>query len=77
MSLLADSYRTRFLSPLAAYNRLQAALMRRFVNRGGTSDQWIERLAPAFWKRYGWLCEEPVPVRVTNPRYYRHPHYRG
>ncbi len=65
MSLLGDSFRARFPSPMAAYNRLQTALMRRFMNRGGTADRWIIELAPAFRQRYGWLCQQPVPVRVA------------
>ena len=64
MSLLGDSYLARFRRPLAAYNRLQTALMRRFVSRGGTTDRWLIELAPAFRQRYGWLCRQPVLVRV-------------
>ncbi len=49
---------------MAAYNRLQTALMRRFINRGGTAGRWMIELAPAFRQRYGWLYQQPVPVRV-------------
>ena len=55
MRLLGESYLSRFPSPLAAYNRLQTALMRRFVARGGTPELWIERMAPTFRERYEWL----------------------
>ena len=64
LSLLGDSYKARFPGPLAAYNRLQASLMRHFVERGGTMDRWMTDLAPAFRQRYGWLCQQPVPVLV-------------
>ena len=64
LNLLGESYRARFASPLAAYNRLQTALMRRFMNRGGTMDRWLIELAPAFRQRYGCLCRQPVLVRV-------------
>ena len=64
LSPLGVSYLARFRSPLAAYNRLQTALMRRFMNRGGTMDRWLIELAPAFRQRYGWLCQQPVLVRV-------------
>ncbi len=64
LSPLGDSYLARFPGPLAAYNRLQSALMRRFMNRGGTMDRWMIELAPAFRQRYGWLCQQPVLVRV-------------
>lgn len=45
----------------SAYIALQIALMRRFVARGGTDEEFCERLAPAFHRRYaplllGWKC---------------------
>ena len=59
MSLLGRSYLSKAPNRLAAYNRLQAALMRRFLKRGGTLERWLECIAPAFRTRYGWLCEQP------------------
>ncbi|MBX6366321.1 MAG: hypothetical protein IRZ00_20950 [Gemmatimonadetes bacterium] len=38
--------------PFAAYMALQRALLARYVSRGGTVEQWCERLAPAFQRRY-------------------------
>lgn len=35
-----------------AYVSLQRALMQRFVNRGGTTEEFCERLAPAYHRRY-------------------------
>ena len=75
LSLLGDSYRARFPSPMAAYNHLQTALMRRFMNRGGTAGRWMIELAPAFRHRYGWLYQQPVPVRVETGEH-RLPHRR-
>ena len=37
---------------LAAYLALQCALMRRFLARGGTAEEFCERLAPTFHRRY-------------------------
>jgi hypothetical protein len=30
----------------------------------GTVEAWVHRLAAAFRRRHGWICEELVPVRV-------------
>lgn len=43
-----DEYPTRF----AAYAALQCALMRRYMARGGTQEEFCIRLAPAFHRRY-------------------------
>lgn len=67
--MLGYSYLARFANRLAAYNRLQVALMRRFFSRGGTTDEWVIRLAPAYRQRYGWMCE-PVAIEVKAPRYH-------
>jgi hypothetical protein len=37
---------------LAAYLALQCALMRRFLARGGTAEEFCERLAPIYHRRY-------------------------
>lgn len=35
-----------------AYIALQCALMRRFVARGGTDEEFCSRLAPVFHRKY-------------------------
>jgi hypothetical protein len=37
----------------AAYLALQLALMRHYVARGGTAEEFCARLAPAFRRRWG------------------------
>ena len=37
---------------LAAYLALQCALMRRFVAQGGTAEDFCQRLAPIYHRRY-------------------------
>lgn len=49
-----ESSPTRF----QAYLALQCALMRRFEARGGTSEDFCRRLAPAFHRRYGAMLRE-------------------
>lgn len=39
-------------SGFAAYIALQCALMRRFVARGGTNEEFCTRLAPVFHRKY-------------------------
>lgn len=56
--LLAQLFVERCHSRQAAYNSLQAALMTRYLRRGGTVDSWMTRFAPVFRKRYGWICQE-------------------
>ena len=53
--LYAQVFLSRHPSRLSAYNNLQRTLMRRFLSRGGTLEEWCGRLAPAFRARYGWL----------------------
>jgi hypothetical protein len=47
----------RYPTRLAAYLALQVALMRRFVARGGTEEEFCRRLAPAFHRRYAALLD--------------------
>jgi hypothetical protein len=42
---------------LATYLTLQRALMRRFVARGGTPEEFCRRIAPAFRRKYGALLD--------------------
>ncbi|MGI9179156.1 MAG: hypothetical protein ACR2H9_01385 [Longimicrobiaceae bacterium] len=46
-----DTQPTRY----SAYIALQCALMRRYIARGGTAEEFCQRLAPAFHRRYGRL----------------------
>lgn len=49
---LVRQYAARHPTGLAAYLALEVALMRRFVARGGTEEEFCRRLAPAFHRRY-------------------------
>lgn len=49
-------------SRFAAYLALQCALMRRFVARGGTPEEFCTRLAPAFHRRYAPLLLHDDPL---------------
>ncbi|CAN5165947.1 hypothetical protein BH23GEM4_BH23GEM4_23580 [soil metagenome] len=49
---IARRYLARHPTPLAAYLALQCALMRRYLARGGTEEEFCARLAPAFHRRY-------------------------
>jgi hypothetical protein len=42
----------------SAYVALQCALMRRFVARGGTNEEFCTRLAPVFHRKYAPLLLE-------------------
>ncbi|HEX5725561.1 MAG TPA: hypothetical protein VFX98_08855 [Longimicrobiaceae bacterium] len=42
-----------------AYLALQCALMRRYVARGGTVEEFCHRLAPVFHRKYAPLLLEP------------------
>ncbi len=44
-----DTQPTRF----GAYVALQCALMRHYIARGGTAEEFCQRLAPVFHRRYG------------------------
>ncbi len=56
--LYAQIYLTQHASRLSAYNNLQRRLMRRFLGRGGSLEDWCTRIAPAFRARYGWMLAE-------------------
>ncbi len=51
--ILARSYLAKHSTGFRAYMALQAALMRRYLARGGTVQGWCARLAPVFNQRYG------------------------
>lgn len=54
---------------LAAYLALQCALMRRFLARGGSAEDFCERLAPIFHRRYAavMLGEGPGDAAGSDP----------
>jgi hypothetical protein len=54
---LARRYCDSKASMFAAYLALQRALIRQFVARGGTEEEFCSRLAPAFRRRYAMMLE--------------------
>ena len=50
--ILAQKYLARYETPFAAYMALQRALMLHYLSRGGTEQNWCERIAPLFHRRY-------------------------
>ena len=50
--ILAQKYLARYETPFAAYMALQRALMLHYLSRGGTEQNWCERIAPIFHRRY-------------------------
>ncbi len=63
-------YLARHPTGFAAYLALEVALMRRFVARGGSEEEFCRRLAPAFHRRFAPLllgCVV-VPERVRTVR---------
>lgn len=62
---LTREFAARYPTGFAAYLALEVALMRRFVARGGTEEEFCARLAPAFHRRYApVLLEDPCPART-------------
>ncbi len=52
---------------LTGYLAFQCALMQRFMNRGGTAEEFCCRLAPVFHRKYAPLfldSASPVPPEV-------------
>ena len=47
---------------LAAYLALQCALMRRYLARGGTAEEFCERLAPIYHRRYAPMIFGSAPL---------------
>ena len=52
---IARRYVAMHTSPFGAYLALQRALMVRYVARGGTQEDFCQRLAPVFRRRYAHL----------------------
>ena len=50
--ILAQKYLARYETPFAAYMALQRALMLHYLCKGGTEQNWCERIAPRFRARY-------------------------
>lgn len=50
--ILAQQYLARHKTPFAAYMALQRALLVHYMTLGGTEENWCERIAPAFRRRY-------------------------
>jgi hypothetical protein len=50
---VARRFLEEYPTPFAAYTALQCALMRRFLARGGSQEEFCVRLAPVFHRRYG------------------------
>lgn len=71
---IARSYLAGYATGFAAYLALEVALMRRYVARGGSPEEFCSRLAPAFRRRFSPLLEETpehpevVPLLSTTPR---------
>lgn len=55
---LAQEYLRRHATPFQAYIELQRSLMRRYINRGGTPQQWCESLAPVYARTFRWMLEQ-------------------
>ena len=53
--MLGELFLARHGSGFAAYMALQRALVRHWTVRGGTEQDWCERLAPLFRARYAEL----------------------
>lgn len=71
---------TRF----AAYVALECALMRRYVARGGTVEEFCSRLAPIFRRRFGPILIVDVAAQaqtaalpVPTPRLRQEPGWGG
>ena len=60
---VARRYSESFPSRFAAYTALQCALMRRYLARGGTAEDFCTRLAPVFHRRYAPVFLESAPAR--------------
>lgn len=50
---------------LARYLTMQRALMRRFIARGGTEEEFCARLAPVFRRKYGALLVSGDDLRAA------------
>lgn len=58
MMILAEMYLARHESRFAAYMALQRALLAQYVARGGSAEEWCERMAPLFRRRFDMLVSK-------------------
>jgi hypothetical protein len=58
---IARPYLARSRSRFQAYLALQAALMNRYLARGGSPEEFCRRLAPAFRRRWARMLHEGAP----------------
>jgi|GEM_PF-1354453 len=71
---IARSYLAGYATGFAAYLALEVALMRRYVARGGSQEEFCTRLAPTFRRRFAPMLEEApgrpdvVPLLPATPR---------
>jgi hypothetical protein len=72
-------FAARYPTGLAAYLALEVALMRRYVARGGTEEDFCRRLAPVFHRRYAalFLGAQHVAFPLPRIRAARHPQSAG
>ncbi|MGH7506766.1 MAG: hypothetical protein ACRELX_13995 [Longimicrobiales bacterium] len=52
---LATRFIARYRSGFGAYLALQRALMERYIARGGSQEDFCQRLAPVFRRKYAFL----------------------
>jgi len=64
--ILAQKYLARYETPFAAYMALQRALLVHYLTRGGTEENWCERIAPAFRRRYQPVFADAARKMLTN-----------
>jgi hypothetical protein len=64
--ILAQKYLARYETPFAAYMALQRALLVHYLTRGGTEENWCERIAPAFRRRYAPVFADAARKMLTN-----------
>jgi hypothetical protein len=81
--VLAIAYLARYESPFRAYMALQCALLRLYIRRGGSAEDWCRRMAPLFRRRYAaafgahalhTATGEPIrscPVEASQPQHAR------
>lgn len=56
--ILAEMELARCPTPFAAYVRLQARLLARWVAQGESEADWAPRVAAVYARRYRWVLEQ-------------------
>ncbi|HET8656208.1 MAG TPA: hypothetical protein VFL93_11880 [Longimicrobiaceae bacterium] len=54
---LAHRFLHRYPNRLEAYLALECTLMRRYLVRGGTPDDFVRRFGRAFHRHFAWMVE--------------------